>query len=258
MSAKIGPWAGRKYFLDKMTLRDLVIAYFTYYAIMAYLLLAAGAIAATLLLAEGGPGGWAGPALAAAMVVPLYPAVWYALHRWVLHGQWLYRQSWTAKVWKRIHYDHHQDPNDLSVLFGALYTTLPTILIVTLPLGWIVAGPAGAAAATAAGLLTTCFYEFCHCIQHLPFNPRREWLKRMKKLHIAHHFHSEKGNYGITNFVWDRLAGTYYGHPREVPRSETVFNLGYTAEKAARYPWVEALSDAAHQQTGALRPARNR
>lgn len=196
MRPAIGPWAGRKYFLDKMTLRDLVVAYFTYYGILVYLLLAAVGITLAVTLAEG----WARPALAAAVVVLLYPAVWYALHRWVLHGQWLYRIPWTAAVWKRIHYDHHQDPHDLSVLFGALYTTLPTIAIVTIPLGWAIAGPAGAAAATASGILTTCFYEFCHCIQHLPFQPRWEWLRQVKKLHLAHHFHSEKGNFGITNF----------------------------------------------------------
>lgn len=193
MRPAIGPWAGRKYFLDKMTLRDLVVAYFTYYGILVYLLLAAVGITLAVTLAEG----WARPALAAAVVVLLYPAVWYALHRWVLHGQWLYRIPWTAAVWKRIHYDHHQDPHDLSVLFGALYTTLPTIAIVTIPLGWAIAGPAGAAAATASGILTTCFYEFCHCIQHLPFQPRWEWLRQVKKLHLAHHFHSEKGNFGI-------------------------------------------------------------
>ena len=62
------------------------------------------------------------------------------LHRWVLHATWLYKSPLTAKVWKRIHYDHHQNPHDLSVLFGALYTTLPAILLITLPLGWLVGG----------------------------------------------------------------------------------------------------------------------
>ena len=38
---------------------------------------------------------------------------------YVLHGRYLYRSSWTAALWKRIHYDHHQDPNDLHVLFGS-------------------------------------------------------------------------------------------------------------------------------------------
>ena len=37
---RVGPWSGRKYFLDKMTFRDLVTAYFTYYAILVYLALA--------------------------------------------------------------------------------------------------------------------------------------------------------------------------------------------------------------------------
>ena len=39
MAVRIGPWAERKYFLDKMTLRDLVQAYFTHYTIMTYLVL---------------------------------------------------------------------------------------------------------------------------------------------------------------------------------------------------------------------------
>ncbi len=52
----------------------------------------------------------------------------------------LYKSELTAKVWKRIHYDHHQNPHDLSVLFGALYTTLPPILLLTLPIGWSIGG----------------------------------------------------------------------------------------------------------------------
>ena len=69
----------------------------------------------------------------------------------MLHNRLLYKSQLTAKVWKRIHYDHHQNPHDLSVLFGALYTTLPPILLLTLPIGWLIGGAAGAAAAMAAG-----------------------------------------------------------------------------------------------------------
>jgi sterol desaturase/sphingolipid hydroxylase (fatty acid hydroxylase superfamily) len=64
----------------------------------------------------------------------------------------------------------------------------------------------------------------------------------MKKRHLAHHFHSERGNFGITNFIWDRLLGTYYGDPKKFPESPTTFNLGYTGQEAARYPWVADLS----------------
>jgi sterol desaturase/sphingolipid hydroxylase (fatty acid hydroxylase superfamily) len=164
------------------------------------------------------------------------------LHRWVLHGQYLYRSPLTAAVWKRIHFDHHQDPHDLGVLFGALYTTLPTIALITLPLGYSIGGLAGSMAALAAALLTTCFYEFVHSAQHLNFRPKSKMMQEMKRLHLLHHFHSEKGNHGITNFIADRLLGTYYVKARDLPKSATVFNLGYDEIAAERYPWVAQLS----------------
>lgn len=238
MSVKFGFWAGRRYNLAKMTMADLVKAYFSHYAVAAYLLLAVIAYGAALYWAEA-----ALPlVLAGAAAVVVYPLVWYALHRWVLHSRLLYRMPLTARVWKRIHFDHHQDPHDLGVLFGALYTTLPTIAIVTIPIGYAIGGLAGGAAAFGTALLTTCFYEFVHSAQHLNYVPKSQMMRDMKRLHLAHHFHNENGNYGITNFVADRLLGTFYAKPKEVPKSATVFNLGYDEKEAERYPWVAELS----------------
>jgi sterol desaturase/sphingolipid hydroxylase (fatty acid hydroxylase superfamily) len=238
MLAKASPWQGRKYFLDKMTLSNLVVAYFTHYSIQVYILLAAMSLALAVIYAPG----WREPVLATAAVIVLYPPVEYAVHRWVLHSRLLYKSEWTARVWKRIHYDHHQNPHDLSVLFGALYTTLPAILLLTVPLGWSIGGPSGAAAALATGLLIFAGYEFCHCVQHLPFTPRSRWLRAIKKNHLAHHFHNEQGNFGITGTAWDRVFGTVYESPREVPRSPTTHNLGYDDSERARFPWVGELS----------------
>lgn len=231
-----GFW-NRSHHLDRMTFRELVIAYFQHYTIQTYLLLAVIATGAAV---------WRPAALlqmAAAVVVAIlvYPLVWYALHRWVLHSQWMYKLPLTSKTWKRIHYDHHQDPNHLEVLFGALYTTLPTIAVATVPVGYAIGGFGGASIAFATGLLTTCVYEFFHCIQHLAYKPKNKWVARIKKLHLAHHFHDENGNYGITNYLWDRLFGTYYESMKQ-KKSETVFNLGYTPEVAKKYPWVAELS----------------
>jgi sterol desaturase/sphingolipid hydroxylase (fatty acid hydroxylase superfamily) len=64
----------------------------------------------------------------------------------------------------------------------------------------------------------------------------------MKRRHMAHHFHDENGNYGITTFLWDRLFGTYYDRPERPEKSPTVFNLGYTPDAARRWPWVARLS----------------
>ena len=227
--------------LGKMGLRELIPAYFTYPAIIVYLTLAlVGTVLAVRLGALAIP---VRTFLAATSAVVMYPVIWYLLHRFILHSRFLYRFPATAKLWKRIHYDHHQDPNRLDVLFGSLTNTLPTLVIATTPVGyWIAGGWSGAATALTAGLITTCVYEFCHCIQHLNFQPKSAWLKRIKKLHMAHHFHNETGNFGIISFWVDQMAGTAYEEMTDKPRSRTVFNLGYDAEEAQRYPWVAALS----------------
>lgn len=241
----------REHHLDRMSLRELVVAYFQYPAILAYLALAAVAV----WLFVRSPAPLLPTLVAAGAATFIYPLVWYLLHRWVLHSRWMWRHSLLASTWKRIHYDHHQDPNHLEVLFGALHTTLPTIGAATLPVGWgiglLLAGhgpnsataPFGAAmAAFATGLVTTCFYEYCHCIQHLAYKPKNKWLAEMKKRHMAHHFHDENGNYGITSFFWDKAFGTYYDKAGDRAKSPTVFNLGYTPEVAEQYPHVARLS----------------
>lgn len=228
----------QKHHLDRMTLRDLVQAYFRYPAIVTYLALSGVAL---------GVYAWVPASLVqtlAAIIVAaaIYPLAWYVLHRFVLHGKWMWRSRLLAPTWKRIHYDHHQDPNHLEVLFGALHTTLPTIAMTTAPLGYFIGGVGGAAIAFATGLLTTCVYEFCHCIQHLSYKPKNKWLAAMKQRHMAHHFHDETGNFGITSYFWDRLFGTFYARVSDRRKSPTVFNLGYTPEVAKVHPHVAELS----------------
>ncbi len=228
----------RAHYLDRMTLRELVIAYFQHYTIIVYLSLAVvcavvyGFYPATLMQT----------AACIALAIIAWPMVWYALHRWVLHGSWMYKIPFMAKTWKRIHFDHHQDPNHLEVLFGALSNTLPTLAIISLPLGYGIGGIGGAAAAFGWILLLTCYNEFIHCIQHLAFKPRNKIIANIKARHVAHHYHDESGNFGIANLMWDRLLGTLYEKKARPKRSATVFNLGYDEAQAQRYPWVARLS----------------
>ncbi|GAB0120006.1 sterol desaturase family protein [Acidisoma sp. 7E03] len=230
---------GRSFDLGRMALADLIRAYSSHPAVHLYLLLAvvAGVYAvshATAPLRQGA---------AILATVLAYPLAWYLIHRFILHGRWLYRSRFTAALWKRIHFDHHQDPHRMDVLFGSPLNTVPTILLILVPLGWAIGGTAaGAAAAVAAGFLITCLYEFCHCVQHLNIKPRNRLLRRMKELHLAHHFHDETGNFGITSFGVDRAFGTYYAKASLRPRSPSAFNLGYDEREAARFPWVARLS----------------
>ena len=228
----------RSHYLDRMTFGGLVKAFFQYPTIITYLVLA-GVFIGVFVSAPAGVLPTMG---AIAISVVAYPLVWYVLHRFVLHSTWMYKIPLLAKTWKRTHYDHHQDPNHLEVLFGSLLNTVPTILLATVPLGYLIGGVGGAAAAAAAGMLLTVVNEFVHCIQHLAYKPKHPLLVTMKARHLEHHYHDETGNFGITSFAADKLFGTHYERPQRKRRSPTVFNLGYTEEVAERYPWVKELS----------------
>ena len=238
--------------LGKMSLGDLVVAYATYPTVMLYAVLAGAQAAGAVWL-----GAFATPAealrtIGALMALLLiYPFFEYGLHRFVLHSRALYKNPLTADVWKRIHYDHHQDPNRLDVLFGSPSNTLLAIFAPSLPLGYAIGGWSAALAAGALAVTLFAFYEFCHCVQHLNFTPRSAWLRRIKKHHMAHHFHNETGNFGITLTFVDRLAGTYYEDRQTRPRSPNIYDLGYDEAEARRYPWVAARSRDAADQAGA-------
>lgn len=220
--------------LDAMSLRELWVAYLCHATVQVYIALTVLSASLSALYATG-----LFPLIVCAILAMIiYPFVWYVLHRFVLHGRFLYRFPYTASLWKRIHFDHHRDPHDLDVLFGALPTTLPTIALATMPVGYAVDGLAGLFACFTAGLAITLFYEFCHCIQHLKVTPKWKWVQRIKKYHLQHHFYDERNNFGITNYWCDRILGTFRPKPSASERSDTVFNLGYTGEEVRRYPWV--------------------
>ena len=242
-------WKEEEYLLNRMTFKDLVRAYVTYPAIQIYVILVIAALAfgavttgaLPLFLVSVGVGAL------------IFPIAWYVIHRFVLHGAWMYRSARLARLWKRVHYDHHRYPNDLSVLFGGLHTTLPTILLAAAPLGYLIEGWPGAAGAVAGTLIMTCFTEFMHAGEHLAFEPKSKFWKDIKKRHLAHHFHNEHGNYGIAEFFWDKLFGTFYAEINDRPRSATARNLGYDAEMAKKYPWVKALDESETEQTRSMR-----
>jgi sterol desaturase/sphingolipid hydroxylase (fatty acid hydroxylase superfamily) len=234
-------WRGRKYHLDKMTLRELVLIFYQYPAILAYHVLAIGALVA--FFAAGGPD-WTTPLFVVAGIAT-FSLSWYLLHRFLLHSTILYRFRWTAPLWKRVHFDHHSDPNDLRVLFGAISTTLPPMVAISVGAWMLTHNQSQTLVFFATLVLMTIWNEFCHCIQHLGITPKNRFLRRIKKLHLIHHFKNETVYYGITNFFWDRFLGTFPGDASSIPPSPTVFNLGYSGDVEQRYPWVGELSSRA-------------
>ena len=90
-----GFWRNRTHNLARMTLGDLVVAFFAYYAVLVYLGFAGAALLLSVLWFEG----WMPLIAAGVFAAVVYPLAWYLIHRWVLHGQYLYRSPLTAKVW---------------------------------------------------------------------------------------------------------------------------------------------------------------
>jgi sterol desaturase/sphingolipid hydroxylase (fatty acid hydroxylase superfamily) len=162
----------------------------------------------------------------------------YVIHRWLLHNQIFYRHPFTARIWRHLHYAHHMDPTETGGMIGPPQYAIPVMLLVTLPLGWLIGGAAGAAGASAVGFWLVLAYEYCHGYAHLVTEPRTRYGKMLRHLHMLHHFHNEKGNFGVTSPVFDLMFGTYYSDPAKMARCATARNLGYTAEQARRYPWA--------------------
>ena len=87
--------------------------------------------------------------------------------------------------------------------------------------------------------------NICHCIQHLAYTPKTPVATGEHEAapYGASLSHDETGNFGITNFWWDKLVRHLLS--RRFPtrkKSPTVFNLGYTPEVATRFPKVAELS----------------
>lgn len=226
--------SGRSYDLGKMNLKELWVAYLTHGTILLYF----GLIIASIIGVYYTFTGWL-PVISAVLVMIFgFPLIWYIIHRWIMHVSILYRIKWTASLWKRIHFDHHQDPHLLNVLFGSPLNTIPTILIIAGGIGYLIGAWSGFFACIGTAVYMACFYEFFHCIQHLGYKPKSKYVLHIKQVHVLHHFHDEKGNYGITNYFWDKLFGTYYEDAKSRSRSPTVFNMGYDIKEAERYPWV--------------------
>jgi sterol desaturase/sphingolipid hydroxylase (fatty acid hydroxylase superfamily) len=213
------------------TKRDLLRACLDHYAIKLYLaitviaLIGMAASSASLLVLP----------IAIVVTVFFYPLVEYALHRFVLHSNLLYRSPLTAPIWRRLHYDHHMKPTNLSVLFAEPMTSVPLLLILAAIPGLVIDLNGLFAAMVATNFLMFTYYEFMHASAHLKIGIPDSWIVRHKQSHLRHHFIQETQNFGIGTQVMDTIAGTT-GQSSE--QSSTVRNLGYDDQAAKAYPWV--------------------
>jgi hypothetical protein len=117
-----------------MTLFGLIRAYACHHAILTYMAVGLGAL---LILARYPV---PGPRAATVVLVVLvfHPLAWHLQHRFILHSQWPYKIRWLAATWKRLHYDHHQNPTLMEGLLGPVNITLPVVGLSSMAVGTMI------------------------------------------------------------------------------------------------------------------------
>ncbi|MCA1318532.1 sterol desaturase family protein [Bacillus tianshenii] len=147
----------------------------------------------------------------------------YMTHRFVFHLK-PPKSPFLLKMLRRLHYDHHTDPNDLHLLFLPLWYSLPNLSVLA-GIFYLISGDIWLTLAFATGLMTMLFlYEWKHYVAHRPIKPKSRFGKWVKKTHILHHFKNENFWYGVSTPFVDVLFGTLKDE-KEVETSKTAKDL---------------------------------
>lgn len=147
----------------------------------------------------------------------------YLTHRFLFHLK-APDNPFLLKILRRLHYDHHKDPNDLKLLFLPLWYSLPNITIVATIFFFIESTIIGTLSFALGLILMLLVYEWKHYIAHRPIKPITKFGKWIKKLHMLHHFKNENYWYGVSTPFVDVLFGTLKDE-KEVETSQTVRDL---------------------------------
>jgi len=161
--------------------------------------------AIAILLAAGAQR--VGATTAAGLVLGGY-AVWtlteYWLHRVVFHFE--PERGLGARLHWMVHGVHHDHPNDPMRLVMPPSASVPLALAFCL-LFWAVLGGDHALAWSGGFLSGYLAYDMVHYAVH-HHTPRTALGRRLRELHMRHHFQDEERGFGVSAPYWDRVFGT--------------------------------------------------
>lgn len=142
----------------------------------------------------------------------LYALGGYAL--WTLAEYWIHRlifhfepaEGIGARVHWMVHGVHHDHPNDPLRLVMPPAASVP-LALAFYALFWLALG-ADLATAFGAGFLAGYLaYDMIHYHLH-HHTPRTSLGRRLRELHMRHHFQDDESGFGISAPYWDRVFGT--------------------------------------------------
>ena len=157
--------------------------------------------------------GRTGPLLAALLALGGY-AAWtlteYWLHRVVFHYEPTHPLA--VRLHWMMHGVHHDHPNDPLRLVMPPSVSLPLALLFGLVF-WLVLGSAAAPAFMAGFTAGYLAYDMIHYHVH-HHRPRSAFGRRLRELHMRHHFQDHERGFGVSAPWWDRVFGTAPGSQR--------------------------------------------
>jgi dihydroceramide fatty acyl 2-hydroxylase len=169
------------------------------------------------------------PAIVALLVVGLgrvgtFAAIAYAVGGyvfWTLTEYWMHRVVFHfepedgigAKLHWIIHGVHHDHPNDRMRLVMPPSVSVP-LAVLFLLLFWLVLGSVAAPAFGAGFLAGYLIYDMTHYHMH-HHAPRTRAGKRLRELHMRHHFQDDTRGFGVSAPWWDLVFRTAPRRGRE-------------------------------------------
>jgi dihydroceramide fatty acyl 2-hydroxylase len=128
----------------------------------------------------------------------------YWMHRVVFHFE--PEEGLGAKLHWIIHGVHHDHPNDRMRLVMPPSVSVPLALLFLL-LFWVVLGAVWAPAFGAGFLAGYLIYDMTHYHVH-HHTPRTRAGRRLRELHMRHHFQDDTRGFGVSAPWWDLVFGT--------------------------------------------------
>jgi Sterol desaturase len=134
----------------------------------------------------------------------------YWLHRIVFHFE--PEDGIGARVHWIIHGVHHDHPNDPMRLVMPPSVSVP-LSAAFLGLFVLAIGTAWGVAMFSGFLVGYLAYDMLHFHTH-HHRPKSRLGRRLRELHMRHHFQDDHTSYGVSAPYWDHVFGTAPNHPR--------------------------------------------
>lgn len=126
----------------------------------------------------------------------------YLLHRFLGHDLKI------KTLFKKEHTRHHAETNYFAPLTYKIFAAIPVCTLAIMVVSYITSSWQIGTAFTAGFLAMFSLYEWFHWSIHARA-PKTALGMKLRKHHLAHHFHNPKMNHGVTTMFIDKLAGTF-------------------------------------------------